>query len=164
MSERDSMMKISAFTEYTQRSPRTLRYYEELGLRSPQGRTESGFRLDRADQALRLECIDQLKAMGCLLSDIQQLIESWRSKPIAQQGMRFLGAAYQCKFVDVRSATKRLTAIESEIAESIKFLTGCYDCHRNISPEEAYAQCMRVAEHRPPLIRGITERSLSTSS
>ena len=76
MSERDSMMKISAFAEYTQRSPRTLRYYEELGLRSHQERTGVEFRLYRADQALQLEYIDKLQELGCSLSDIQSLIES----------------------------------------------------------------------------------------
>jgi DNA-binding transcriptional MerR regulator len=54
------MMKISEFAEFTQRSPRALRLYEELGLLTPHERTEGGFRFYHADQAICLAYIDKL--------------------------------------------------------------------------------------------------------
>lgn len=164
MSERTPMMKISAFAEFTQRSPRALRHYEELGLLSPQERTEGGFRLYRADQALRLEYIDKLQALGCSLSDIQQLIEAWRSQAIAHQGMRALELAYQEKLIEVRAAIDRLCAVESELSESVEFLKGCHDCPSDTSPTQACSQCERADEHHSPLIRGISEPSSGPSS
>ena len=164
MKDRESMMKISAFAEYTQRSPRALRHYEELGLLSPKERTEGGFRLYQADQALRLEYIDKLQALGCSLADIQQLIEAWRTPDNAQEGMRALEAAYEEKLIEVRVAIARLRAVESELAESVEFLKGCRNCTSDTSPVEACTQCERVERHSSPLIKGISEPSSSGTS
>ena len=163
MNDQDSMMKISAFAAFTQRSPRALRHYEELGLISPLQRTEGGFRLYHAEQALRLEYIDNLQALGCSLSDIQQLIASWSSQPTAHQGMRALETAYQGKLIEVRSAIDKLRAVESELAESVEFLRGCRDCTNDTSPVEACAQCDRAEEHDSTLIKGISEPLIETS-
>ena len=153
------MMKISEFAELTQRSPRTLRLYEELGLLTPRQRTAGGFRLYHAEQAVRLVYIDKLQALGCSLNDIQSLIESWRSQPTAAAGMKALELAYKEKLREVSAALHQLKIIERELTESLQFLKGCHNCTTQDQPEDACPHCIRT-EHEPsPLIKGISDPS-----
>ena len=157
------MMKISEFAAFTQRSPRALRLYEELGILTPHERTEGGFRLYHADQATRLAYIDKLQALGCSLTDIQQLIESWQSQSNAAQGMRALEIAYLEKLKQVREALQQLQQVEQELNESIAFLQGCHDCTIEVSPDQACSQCDRSEAQTSDLIRGISEPSSNKS-
>ena len=159
MTESKQMMKISEFAEFTQRSPRALRLYEELGILIPQERTEGGFRLYKADQAIRLSYIDKLQALGCSLSDIKELVSSWQSQPTGYLGMRALEQAYILKLEEVRAAIQKLKTVELELAESIEFLKGCHDCTTEVEPIEACSHCTRTEQEVSPLIKGISEPS-----
>ena len=150
------MMKISEFAEFTQRSPRTLRLYEELGLLTPHQRTAGGFRLYHAEQAVRLVYIDKLQSLGCSLSDIQTLLESWRTQPTAAAGMKALEDAYREKLNEVTHALHQLKAIEHELKESLEFLQGCHHCKTLAQPEKACAHCDRTEDELSPLIKGIS--------
>src|SRR5712692_3300842 len=56
---------------------RTLRYYEEVGLLPPTGRTEGNYRLYSDDDIQRLERIKELRALlGFSLADIRKLLEA----------------------------------------------------------------------------------------
>jgi DNA-binding transcriptional MerR regulator len=58
-------------------STRTLRYYEELGLLEPSGRTAGGERRYQAHDVLRLERIIELKGLlGMNLEEIRVLLSS----------------------------------------------------------------------------------------
>jgi DNA-binding transcriptional MerR regulator len=153
------MMKISEFAEFTQNSPRALRLYEELGLLTPHRRTVGGFRLYKADQAIRLAYIDRLQSLGCSLNEIQVLIESWRSQATAVEGMRALEVAYREKLNEVRSALEQLKIVEQELSESITFLQGCHSCTTDHNPSEACSHCDRTEGQESPLIKGISEPS-----
>ena len=158
------MMKISEFAAFTQRSPRALRLYEELGLLTPHERTQGGFRLYHADQATRLTYIDKLQALGCSLTDIQKLIKSWQSQSNAAQGMHALKTVYLEKLEEVRAALKQLQQVEQELIESISFLQGCHDCTVEVAPDQACSQCNRNKAQVLDLIRGISEPSFKYSN
>lgn len=55
-------------------SPRTIKYYEELGLVEPEGRSQGGFRLYGEREIERLERILRLKRIGYSLSAIRELL------------------------------------------------------------------------------------------
>jgi DNA-binding transcriptional MerR regulator len=56
---------------------RTLRYYEEVGLLPPTGRTEGNYRLYTDDDIQRLERIKELRdLLGFSLADIRELLEA----------------------------------------------------------------------------------------
>jgi MerR family transcriptional regulator, repressor of the yfmOP operon len=56
---------------------RTLRYYEEVGLLPPTGRTEGNYRLYTDDDIQRLERIKELRdLLGFSLADIRQLLQA----------------------------------------------------------------------------------------
>ncbi len=56
-------------------NPRTLRYYEKIGVLQKTGRTESGYRVFGAATIERIEFILRAKALGLKLDEIKKIIE-----------------------------------------------------------------------------------------
>ena len=68
---------IEQVSERTGLTKRTLRYYEEVGLLPPTGRTEGNYRRYSEEDVARLERIKKLRdLMGFSLSDIRELLEA----------------------------------------------------------------------------------------
>lgn len=57
-------------------SLRTIRYYEEIGLVAPSGRTEGGFRLYTDSDVERLRLVKALKPVGMSLETMAELLEA----------------------------------------------------------------------------------------
>jgi DNA-binding transcriptional MerR regulator len=55
-------------------NPKTLRYYEEIGLLPPPERAENGYRLYDDANRQRLRFISQAKAVGLTLEEISQIL------------------------------------------------------------------------------------------
>jgi DNA-binding transcriptional MerR regulator len=69
----EDLRTISEVTEITGLSPRTVRYYEELGLLPGVRRRAGGRRVYGADEIERLRFIQRLKTLGLSLAEIKQL-------------------------------------------------------------------------------------------
>ena len=63
------LARATGFTE------KTLRYYDEIGLLKPAGRSASGYRLYRDDASERLRFIRTAQDLGLSLSDIHNILE-----------------------------------------------------------------------------------------
>lgn len=70
--ERGSL-SIGELGAATRLSPRTIRYYEELGLLPGVRRRAGGRRVYGAAERERLRFIQRLKALGCSLAEIREL-------------------------------------------------------------------------------------------
>lgn len=68
-------MRIGELAERAGVTPRTIRYYEKLGLLGPSERAGSGFRYYGEAELARLEKIDSLKQLGLSLDEIQGVID-----------------------------------------------------------------------------------------
>ncbi len=66
--------QIGEVAERVGLSLRTIRYYEEVGLVMPSGRTEGGFRLYTETDIERLMLIKALKPVGMSLESMQDLL------------------------------------------------------------------------------------------
>ncbi len=58
-------------------NPKTIRYYEDLGLLSEPGRTASGYRVYSHAHLDRLRFVQGAKALGLNLADIKQVVNIW---------------------------------------------------------------------------------------
>jgi DNA-binding transcriptional MerR regulator len=67
-------VQIGDVAERVGLSLRTIRYYEEIGLVVPSGRTDGGFRLYREEDIERLQLVKALKPLGMPLEDLQELL------------------------------------------------------------------------------------------
>jgi MerR family transcriptional regulator, copper efflux regulator len=101
----------------------TLRYYEDLGLVPPAGRTESGYRLyDDADLA-RLGFITLAKQLGCSLDEIRDLIAVWEDDRCEPVQCRF-HELVTAKIADTHRKIDELTAFAGQLAAVVDHLAG----------------------------------------
>jgi len=124
-------MRIGDLARRGQVTPRTLRYYESLGLLQPCGRRSGGFRLYDEASLHRLERIRQLKdLLGFSLDEVREILKS--EDAVAQIRARYFGtedAAVRAQLVRealdhaaaqrevVRKKLAGLQAMDDEIAE-----------------------------------------------
>ena len=107
MSTTEELSRIGEVAERLGVSPRTIKYYEELGLVEPESRSEGGFRLYGEEGVWRLERILRMKRMGYSLAAIRELLAARDS---AQEAT---------KTVVLRKAVERLKDREREVAARI---------------------------------------------
>lgn len=107
MQEPEELSQIGGVAERLGVSTRTIKYYEELGLVSPENRSPGGFRLYKPSDVERLERILRLKNMGFSLAAIREFLavrdaakEATRERVLAE-------------------TTEHLKAREREVAERI---------------------------------------------
>ena len=70
----DDLQSIGPVAEATGLSLRTIRYYEEIGLVTPSGRSAGGFRLYNDRDIERLLLIKRMKPLGYPLEEMGQLL------------------------------------------------------------------------------------------
>jgi DNA-binding transcriptional MerR regulator len=71
----EELMQIGELARRCEVTPRTVKYYEELGLLRPAAKSEGGFRLYNSDNLQRLQRIKQMIAAGLSLAAISELMQ-----------------------------------------------------------------------------------------
>ena len=107
MQEPKELSQIGGVAERLGVSTRTIKYYEELGLVSPENRSPGGFRLYNASDIERLRRILRLKGMGFSLAAIREFIAV---RDAAQEATRERVLA---------ETTEHLRSREREVAQRI---------------------------------------------
>lgn len=74
-STKHTPMKVGELAKETGISVRTLHYYDEIGLLSPSGRTESDYRLYSQADIIRLQQIISLRQLGFSLMEIKACLQ-----------------------------------------------------------------------------------------
>ncbi|WP_157490175.1 MerR family transcriptional regulator [Frigoribacterium sp. Leaf186] len=74
MPDETATMQIGELADRTGMSLRTIRHYDEVGLLTPSGRSEGGFRLYTHDDYLRLMVIRRMKPLGFSLDEMAELL------------------------------------------------------------------------------------------
>lgn len=72
----DGLYQIGEVAERTGLSLRTVRYYEEVGLAAPSGRTSGGFRLYTEEDVIRLELVRRLKVLDLPLESTREMLDA----------------------------------------------------------------------------------------
>lgn len=83
-------MRIGAIAELAGVTPRTIRYYESLGLLGPCEREGHGFRYYSEIELTRLKKIDALKGLGLSLEEVGELLPFYCDDPTGLKGKRRL--------------------------------------------------------------------------
>ncbi len=97
-------LTIGALARQASINPRTLRYYERIGLLVPSARTDAGYRLYTDQDAARLSFIRRAQALGLSLTEIADVI-----------ALREAGTT-PCRHVSAVARAKAM-AIDARIAE-----------------------------------------------
>jgi len=101
---RRETMTIGELARWANVNPRTLRYYERIGVLTPTARTDAGYRLYTERDAARLAFIRRAQTLGLALTEIADII-----------AVREAGIA-PCRHVRAIAETK-VAAIDARIAE-----------------------------------------------
>ena len=75
MSSAQQMYKIGEFAKLTGLSVPTLRYYDQIGLLSPEVKLMNGYRLYAGRQMFQTQFISNMKSVGLSLEDIRYLVQ-----------------------------------------------------------------------------------------
>lgn len=131
MSETPSgLMHIGEVVERTGLSHRTIRYYEEVGLLTPAGRTDGGFRLYDEAGVDRLLLIMPMKPLGFSIDEIRELLTAYDaiSEPEISdaehaRARAVLDAAHaqaETRIAELKAATARAEAFTRRLGREIR--------------------------------------------
>lgn len=112
---------IGEIAERVGLSLRTVRYYEEQGLITPEGRTEGGFRLYTDEHVERLRLIMHMKPLGFSVQEMRELLDARDAlKSTSPSDATYADSlARFTEFVD--AATKRVGELRETLATAEAF-------------------------------------------
>jgi DNA-binding transcriptional MerR regulator len=127
----ETLYSIDEVARMTGLTPRTLRFYEEVGLLDPPTRTEGGHRKYRDEDVRRIERIKELKELlGYSLADLQTILkatelrgalrEAYQHDPDPVHRLTQVAAAYALvseQVAIVQSRIDRLTRVRDDYRE-----------------------------------------------
>jgi len=105
-------MRIGELAHAAGINPRTLRYYERIGLLTPPARTDAGYRLYTERDAARLAFIRQAQALGLSLAEIAEIVTLREAGTAPCRCVRTLAQA-KIALIDTRLA--ELRALRAEL-------------------------------------------------
>lgn len=148
-------LKIGDLARQSDKSPRALRLYENMGLLGPAIRTEGGHRLYSQDALVRLQWIDRLQLLGLSLTEIRDFLAELEHSETGARAMYRVDHLFRTKLEEVRRQLAALTAVEQELQESLRYLDSCHGCPTHGGIEECRSCAQPHAVDEPVLISGI---------
>ena len=109
-----AMFTIGQLARRTGVNPKTVRYYEGIGLLPAAPRTESGYRLYDDDALRRLQLIRRAKLLGLSLKDTRELVEFAVDGTCGHFRQRLL-ALIEPKLAEVDRRMEELKAFKVEL-------------------------------------------------
>jgi MerR family transcriptional regulator, copper efflux regulator len=121
----------------------TLRYYEQVGLLAPAGRTEAGYRLYDDGSLERLRFIARAKQLGCTLGEVRDLAEAWEAGECGPVQDRLLPVV-EAKLAETHGRIAELTALAADLQRAAAALS----THRPEGPCDDACGC--TSDPPPP--------------
>jgi Cu(I)-responsive transcriptional regulator len=130
-------MNVSRAAERTNLPPKTLRYYEEIGLIHP-ARSANGYRDYSEEDVHRLAFLQRARSLGFSIEDCRQLMSLYRDRDRASHDVREIAVAH-------------VAAIEAKIAELQSMRSTLqrlvHACHGDNRPDCPILEDMAGAKH-----------------
>lgn len=112
-------MRIGEFAERAGVTPRTVRYYESLGLLGPNEREGAGFRYYTEVELARLQKINALKELGLSLEEIASVAPLYFEDPTGLQGKRKILEILKAHLQETEGKIEALAEFRSELEAKI---------------------------------------------
>lgn len=126
----EDLVKIGDLARLAEVTMRTVRFYEDLGLIQPAGRSTGGFRLYRREQADRLKALLSLKEVGFSLDDIRAYRDLATEGEPAYAVMQRLRRRIDEGASQLRSRIDRLQVALLDLERTAETLSQCHGCDR----------------------------------
>ncbi|MDJ0567903.1 MAG: MerR family transcriptional regulator [Pleurocapsa sp. MO_192.B19] len=115
-------MRISELAKLAGVTPRTIRYYEDLGLLQASDRQGTGFRYYTEDELERLQKINLLKTLGLTLDEISSVIPLLFEEPRKLAGKQMLLDILKGHLQAIDQQVDSLTQLRTELQERIELI------------------------------------------
>lgn len=112
-------MRIGELADVAGVTPRTIRYYESLGLLGPCEREGHGFRYYSEAELTRLKKIDVLKQLGLRLEDIAEIIPLYCEDPTGIRSKQRVLEILQGHLAETDERISELQRFRAEVASNI---------------------------------------------
>ncbi len=115
-------MRISELAKLAGVTPRTIRYYESLGLLKANQREGTGFRYYTNDELARLQKINLLKTFGLSLNEISKVVPLLFEEPQKLAGKRMLLDILKEHLQKIDQQVDSLTQHRTELLKRIELI------------------------------------------
>jgi MerR family copper efflux transcriptional regulator len=148
---------VGELAKATGKTVRAIHLYEDLGLLRPHDRSKGRYRLFSNDSVVRVRWIAKLQSLGLSLTEIQDLVRSQADQGSAMFAAARLREVYADKLRETREKLRELALLETELRESLDYLSGC---DTSCMPELPTESCHCCARHKdtgdaPDLVAGM---------
>ena len=113
-------MNISEVAARAGLPPKTIRYYEEIGLIKPL-RDANGYRAFRDSDAHKLAFLGRARALGFTIENCRTLLALWNDKSRASADVRAIAAEH---LHQIEAKIADLTAMKSTLSELVRSCAG----------------------------------------
>jgi DNA-binding transcriptional MerR regulator len=154
-------LRVGQLANKVGKTVRTIHFYEELGLLSPASRSKGGFRQYDEDSLTRIHWINRLQQLGFSLNDIREFLQDFQEIDSGPMAMGKLQRFYEDKLKETRAAIARHKALETELLDSLQYLSSCDTCGTQ-TPKTACGSCEELPHAdtvAPVLVAALTERT-----
>lgn len=145
-----TLLKIGDFARLADTNLRTLRYYEELHLITPAGRSQGGFRYYRRTDINRVQLIRDLQELGLHLEQIRDLISA---RAEGESRDRFLDRVRQALVEQDRMLVERVRTLEAQrkkVSIALHKINECRHCtHSPVADNNFCEPCVTTGERLP---------------
>ncbi|HEY9646539.1 MAG TPA: MerR family transcriptional regulator [Chroococcidiopsis sp.] len=124
-------LKIGEFAKQAGVTPRTIRYYESLGLLGPSEREGTGFRYYTEVELARLQKINALKELGLSLEEIATVIPLYFDDPTGVRGKRKVLEILKTHLQDTEEKIESLQTFRLDLTNKIDRIQQWIDDHAN---------------------------------
>ena len=150
-------LQVGDLAKATGKTVRAIHLYEELGLLRAHERSKGRYRLFTADALLRVRWISKLQNLGLSLSEIQELVREQDGSGSATAAAQKLKEAYVARLAETRKKIEELRELESELEDSLAYLTACHSACESAVPVHSCPSCDRHPERpqAPELVSAV---------
>lgn len=147
------MMQIGDLASRAGVTPRTIRYYEEIGIIAPDERTAGGFRLYSENQLRRLNIVQGLKMLGF---DLDRIRELFAIKADCKTGGMLAGELVnhiRDQQTEIDNKLQYYAEMKERNAKAIEVLGECLCCAVNVFERDCHScEIYQRQESIPDLI------------
>lgn len=107
---------------------RTVRFYEEAGLLTPEERSDGGHRLFTSTEQQKLQLILDLREAGLSLNDIKTLFQLKTRCGSPEEVSREVSALLEQQIDEMQRKIAKLRRVREELSSTVSVLSECRSC------------------------------------
>jgi MerR family copper efflux transcriptional regulator len=119
-------MNIGALAQETGVAPKTIRYYEDIGLIRKAARLPNGYRAYSEIDSRELHFIRRARELGFSVEEVRELLDLWRDKKRVSRAVKALAASH------LQALDRKLAELRA-VRRSLAHLVA--NCHGDERPE-----------------------------